>query len=69
MGNETEEQKEIRIRKLLKIVEISQDGYAGMLPNGNIVDRREFPNAIPVQKNSLFGIPTPKKLNIETNGK
>jgi|GEM_PF-1170570 len=47
---------------LIKIHEINQSGYAGVLPNGNIVDRREHPNAVPVQKNSLFNIPLPKKL-------
>jgi len=38
----------------------TEAGYSGVLPNGNIVDRRIYPNAIPMQKNSLFGIPTPK---------
>lgn len=47
---------------LIKIHEINQSGYAGVLPNGNIVDRREHPEAIPVQKNSLFNIPEPKPL-------
>jgi hypothetical protein len=47
---------------LIKIHEINQSGYAGCMPNGNIVDRREFPEAIPIQKNSIFGIPEPKKL-------
>ena len=37
-------------------------GYAGILSNGNIVDRREFPKAIPVQKNSIFGTVEPKEL-------
>jgi len=47
---------------LVDIHEINQSGYAGCMPNGNIVDRRKFPEAIPVQRNSLFGIPSPKKL-------
>jgi len=32
------------------------------LSNGNIVDRKEHPEAVPMQENSLFGIPKPKKL-------
>ncbi len=37
-------------------------GYSGILPNGNIVDRRIYPNAIPMQENSMLGIPKPRKL-------
>ena len=47
---------------LIKIHEINMSGYAGCDRNGNIVDRREFPDAVPVQKNSIFNIPEPKKL-------
>lgn len=47
---------------LIDIYEINQSGYAGVLPNGNIVDRRKFSKAIPVQKNELLGIPEPKEL-------
>ena len=47
---------------LVDTFEINKSGYAGILPNGNIVDRRKFPTAIPVQENSLFGIPAPKSL-------
>lgn len=54
--------KEKKKEELLKIVELNKSGYAGCLPNGNIVDRREFPNAIPIQKNSLFGVVEPKEL-------
>lgn len=42
-----------------KIAEIVKSGYAGMLPNGNIVDRREHPNATPIQKNAMLGAPAP----------
>tara|TARA_R110000772_G_C13310328_1_gene440505 strand:- start:35960 stop:36427 length:468 start_codon:yes stop_codon:yes gene_type:complete len=41
---------------------VKEQGYSGVLPNGNIVDRRIFPNAIPMQKNSMFNIPKPEKL-------
>ena len=48
---------------LIEVYEINQSGFAGIMPNGNIVDRRKFPSAIPVQENSLFGIPAPRPLN------
>jgi hypothetical protein len=44
----------------MKIHKLTQDGFAGILPNGNIVDTRDFPNAIPMKENGLFGIPKPK---------
>lgn len=50
---------------LIEIHEINASGYAGLLPNGNIVDRRKYPHAIPIQRNSLFGVVTPKKLPTE----
>ena len=42
------------------IMELVQSGYAGILPNGNIVDCREYAEAIPMKKNSLLGIPKSK---------
>ena len=53
-----------RLESLRKVQEISKSGYAGCLPNGSIVDRREYPDAVPVQKNSLFGIPEPKTVSL-----
>lgn len=47
---------------LVEIFEINASGYAGVMPNGNIVDRRKFPDAIPVQENRMLGIPKPKEL-------
>ncbi len=47
---------------LVEIHDINQSGYAGVLSNGNIVDRRKFPSAIPVPANSMLGIPPPKPL-------
>lgn len=32
----------------------------GVLPNGKIVDRRYYPEATPIQKNSIFGTAKPK---------
>ena len=36
-------------------------GYAGVDQTGKIVDRREHPDATPMQKNSLLGVPEPKQ--------
>jgi sulfur carrier protein ThiS len=57
--------KSEKIKELLKIVELSRSGYAGMLQNGNIVDRREHPEAVPIQENVLFGVAKPKPVNNE----
>ena len=46
---------------LLERVAICRSGYGGILHNGNIVDRRQYPLAIPLQKNTLFGTPEPKE--------
>ena len=40
---------------------LNASGFAGVLPNGEIVDRRYYPDAISVQKNSAFGVVEPKK--------
>ncbi len=48
-----------KIYEFDKTQQIIKSGYAGTLPNGNIVDRRTHPNAIPAQENSLLGIPKP----------
>ena len=39
---------------------LNASGFASVLPNGNIVDRRYFPEATPVEKNSIFGTSKPK---------
>lgn len=44
---------------------LNASGWAGVLPNGNIVDRRYFPEATPVQENSLFGVNKPKEVETE----
>jgi sulfur carrier protein ThiS len=54
--------KEEKLKELLKIVDLNKTGYAGVLPNGNIVDRRDYPNAIPVQENPMFGVVKPKDI-------
>jgi hypothetical protein len=37
-----------------------KSGYGGILPSGVVVDRREFPDAIPIPANKLLGTPEPK---------
>lgn len=54
--------KQVKIAKLMQIAKITYEGYAGILPNGNIVDRREFPHARPIPANKLLNIGKPKKL-------
>jgi hypothetical protein len=51
-----------KVDALMKIQEIVKSGYGGCMPNGNIVDRREHPTAIPLQKNSLLNIPKPRTI-------
>lgn len=47
------------MKELMKGIEISKSGYGGVLPNGQIVDRREHPEAVPIQENRMFGVPKP----------
>lgn len=44
---------------LREIVSLMHSGYGGILPNGNIVDRRKYPNAIALQENFILGVPKP----------
>jgi len=53
---------EERLIELRKVLALNKTGYAGILPNGNIVDRRDYPEAIPVQENKMFGVVKPKDL-------
>ncbi len=51
---------------LIETFELNQEGYVGCLPGtGMLVDRRKFPEAIPVPKNAAMGIPEPKKIEKE----
>lgn len=54
--------KEEAIKKGEWLKELNASGYAGVLSTGELVDRREHPEAIPVQANSMFGVVKPKKL-------
>lgn len=57
----SEEYRE-KAKKLDQIVALIKSGYAGVNQKGTIVDRREHPDAIPCQGNSIFGTPEPKEL-------
>ena len=65
---ETCEQAQKRVDSLLEGIKISQSGYGGVLPSGQIVDRREYPTATPIQENSLFGTPKPLPINKNKGG-
>lgn len=45
-----------------KMAALVSSGYAGVLSDGKIVDRREYPNAIPIQANTMFNVPKPKRV-------
>jgi hypothetical protein len=46
---------------------LNTSGYAGINANGNIVDRREFPDATAIQANPMFGIVEPKTNDYEVS--
>ena len=48
---------------LLVTLDVIKSGYAGILPNGNIVDRRTVPSAQPIAANLLLETPEPKPVN------
>lgn len=47
---------------LVDTYDLLQTGYAGVNQQGNIVDRRIFPEAIEIKHNSMFDTPPPKKI-------
>ncbi len=53
---------EDKLKELNKTLELIKSGYGGILSNGNIVDRREHPEAHPFQENSSLGTPKPKEI-------
>jgi len=56
------EQDEIRENLRGRVNKIINSGYGGILPNGNIVDRRAYPDAVPFQESTTLGSPPPKPL-------
>lgn len=65
----TDEQKKRLVDEgredLIRITEANEAGYAGCMPNGNLVDRREHPEGYEVPANRLFEIAPPKKVGSE----
>lgn len=59
-----------QIAEMLKFqADVVQKGYAGVVKGtGMLVDRRQHPDAIPVQKNTLLGVPEPKEVTNERVG-
>jgi hypothetical protein len=49
--------------------ELNASGYAGCTSTGQIVDRREHPDAIPVAANRMFGVVEPKPLPTDKKDK
>lgn len=46
---------------MAKIMELIKSGYAGVMPGtGNIVDCRDYPDAVPIQKNEMLKVPESK---------
>lgn len=43
-----------------EILKIIESGFAGVTTKGKIVDRRKFPNAIPIPENKSMNVPKPK---------
>lgn len=52
-------ENEKRLKYLIGTVAISQSGYGGISPQGDIVDRRKHPSAVPIPENSMMKIPKP----------
>lgn len=47
-----------------QMMNLIHSGFAGVEPDGKIVDRREHSKATPLQQNTLLGVPKPQKLII-----
>lgn len=49
-----------REEDILNTISVIKSGYAGIMPNGNIVDRRIYPEANEIPANPMFCAPEPK---------
>lgn len=56
---------EEKIAEIVAHEELKASGYMGVTRYGRQVDRRDFPDAIPIQANRLLGFPKPKELKDE----
>ena len=53
------------VAELKRLTAVVKAGYGGTLPGGMIVDRREHPEALPIPKNFVLGVPAPKPIKGE----
>lgn len=58
----TEMDRDDQVQLQEELLEAISLGFGGVIENGQIVDRRLFPNAIPLQKNVLMKVPEPVKM-------
>lgn len=49
-----------------KLIQAIREGYVGILSDGKLVDRRDFPEARPIPKNEMLGVPEPKEVLCST---
>ena len=54
--------KGIDIDEIKAIQKAVAAGYGGVLPSGQIVDRREHPEALPIPHSRSLGVPKPKSV-------
>lgn len=61
MTEETKQKlREAGREDLIETHDLIASGYAGINQQGTIVDRRQFPEAVPIQENAMFNAPKPK---------
>jgi len=58
-------EKKDRLNMLLATRSVYRSGFGGILHDGRIVDRRNFPDAIPISKYTEFGIPESRELPVK----
>ena len=64
-NNSSEREQSLRdagLNDMADIMKANCEGYAGILQNGQLVDRRKYPDAMPVPENKMMNIPAPKDL-------
>lgn len=49
-----------RLKALQAVEAAIRAGYGGVMPDGNVVDRRLVSGAQPIEANVMFGMPDPK---------
>ena len=62
MTKEIYEDMESSVPNRLITMYVIESGYGGVNIHGAIVDRRIYPNAVPIQKSSYSSAPEPKDI-------